>query len=63
MATSAKDGSRQFLVELYLQGDMAPESLEALPTGPSSTGSADTRSADPRQLAARLASLPEFQLA
>ena len=59
----AKDRSRQFLVELYLQGDLAPEVLEALPTGPSATESTGTRSADPRQLAARLASLPEFQLA
>jgi uncharacterized protein (DUF1800 family) len=59
----AKDGSRQFLVELYLQGDLAPGTLEALPTGPSATGPTDTRSIDPRQLAARLATLPEFQLA
>jgi uncharacterized protein (DUF1800 family) len=59
----AKDGSRQFLTDLYLQGDLAPETLDALAAGPSATGSTDTRSADPRQLAARLASLPEFQLA
>ena len=48
----AKDGGRQFLVDLYLQGDLEP-----------ATESADTRSADPRRIAARLASLPEFQLA
>jgi uncharacterized protein (DUF1800 family) len=59
----AKDGSRQFLADLYLQGDLAPETLKALQTGPSGTGSADSRSADPRQLAGRLATLPEFQLA
>ena len=59
----AKDGSRKFLADLYLQGDLAPGTLEALVTGPAAAGSADTRSADPRQLATRLASLPEFQLA
>jgi uncharacterized protein (DUF1800 family) len=47
-----KDGSSQFLVDLYLQGDLAPE-----------TGAKDARSPDPRHIAARLASLPEFQLA
>ena len=47
-----KDGSSQFLVDLYLQGGLAPE-----------TGPKDTRSADPRHIAARLVSLPEFQLA
>ena len=45
----AKDGSRQFLVDLYLQGDLAPEALEALAAGPSATGSVDARAADPRQ--------------
>ena len=59
----AGDGSRQFLVELYLQGDLAPEILEAPHTGPSATGSADTHPTNPREVAARLASLPEFQLA
>jgi uncharacterized protein (DUF1800 family) len=59
----AIDGIGQFLVQLYLQGDLAPETLTALHTGVSATGSADTRSASPRQLATRLASLPEFQLA
>jgi uncharacterized protein (DUF1800 family) len=59
----AKDGGRQFLVDLYLQGDLAPETLKALAAGPSATGSMDARSADPRHIAARLASLPEFQLA
>ena len=48
----AKDGAGQFLIELWLQGDLAPES-----------GSPAAGSADPRHLAARLASLPEFQLA
>jgi uncharacterized protein (DUF1800 family) len=60
---AAKDGSRQFLVDLYLQGDVAPEALEGMAAGNSATGSTDLRSADPRQLAIRLASLPEFQLA
>jgi hypothetical protein len=46
------DGSTQFLINLYLQGDLAPESLQAL-----------AGSADPRRVAARLAALPEFQLA
>jgi len=59
----AKDGGRQFLVELYLQGDLAAETREARPTGLSAARSADTRPADPRRLAAQLASLPEFQLA
>ena len=52
---AAKDGSIQFLTDLFLQGDLAPEPLEA--------PAADTPSADPRHIAARLASLPEFQLA
>ncbi len=49
---SAKDGGKQFLVDLYLQGELAPE-----------TGSDDAHSADSRRIAARLASRPEFQLA
>jgi hypothetical protein len=48
----ATDGGRQFLVDLYLQGDLGPE-----------TGSMKADSADPRRIAAHLASLPEFQLA
>ena len=60
---ATKDGGRQFLVELYLQGDLGAEALGALSAGPSATGPVDTRAADPRQIAARLASLPEFQLA
>jgi len=59
----AKDGGRQFLVDLFLQGDLAPESVAALAAGGSATGSIDARSADPRDVAARLASLAEFQLA
>ncbi len=57
------DTTKQFLVDLYLQGDLAPEALDALAAGPSATGSVDARAADPRHIAARLASLPEFQLA
>jgi uncharacterized protein (DUF1800 family) len=60
---ATNDGGRQFLVELYLQGDLEAEALGALSEGPSATGAVDTRAADPRQIAARLASLPEFQLA
>jgi hypothetical protein len=60
---ATKDGGRQFLVELYLQGDLEAEALGALAAGPSATGSGDTRATDPRQIAARLTSLPEFQLA
>jgi uncharacterized protein (DUF1800 family) len=48
----AKDGARQFLIDLWLQGDLAPES-----------GSPAAGPADPRRIAAHLASLPEFQLA
>jgi uncharacterized protein (DUF1800 family) len=59
----AKDGRRQFLADLYLQGDLARETLEALAPGPRVTTSTNTLSADPRQLAIHLASLPEFQLA
>jgi uncharacterized protein (DUF1800 family) len=59
---AAKDGSRQFLIDLYLQGDLAPESLAALTAGLSPTGSTGARAADPRQLAICLAALPEFQL-
>jgi len=59
----AKDGNAQFLIQLYLQGDLAPETLAALHTGVSVTGSADARTANPRQVATCLASLPEFQLA
>jgi uncharacterized protein (DUF1800 family) len=49
---TAKDGGWQFLVDLYLQRGLAPE-----------PGSLEASSADPRHIAARLASLPEFQLA
>ena len=59
----AKDGGKQFLVDLYLQGDLGPETLAALAAGASVTGATDARSADPRRIAAHLASLPEFQLA
>ena len=62
-AHTTKDESRQFLVDLYLQGDLAPKALDALAAGPSATGSVDAGAADPRHIAARLASLPEFQLA
>jgi uncharacterized protein (DUF1800 family) len=48
----AKDGAKQFLIDLWLQGDLALE-----------TGTGDAHPADPRHIAARLASLPEFQLA
>jgi hypothetical protein len=60
---TTKDGGRQFLAELYLQGDLAAETLAAVAVAPSTTGSTAARSADPRQIAAHLASLPEFQLA
>jgi uncharacterized protein (DUF1800 family) len=49
----AKNGGKQLLIDLWLQGDLAPESLDALAAG----------SADARHVGARLASLPEFQLA
>ena len=58
-----KDGNPQFLADLYLQGNLAPRSIEALTPGPSPAGSGNARPADLRQLAACLASLPEFQLA
>ena len=48
----AKDGGRQFLVDLYLQGELGSEAR-----------SEDAGPADPRRFAAHLASLPEFQLA
>jgi uncharacterized protein (DUF1800 family) len=48
-----KDGGKQLLIDLWLQGDLAPESLDALAAS----------SADARHVGARLASLPEFQLA
>jgi uncharacterized protein (DUF1800 family) len=60
---SAKDRSRQFLIDLYLQGDLASETLNALAGPSSATGPVETGAADPRHIAARLASLPEFQLA
>jgi uncharacterized protein (DUF1800 family) len=59
---AAKDWNRQFLIELYLQGDLAPESLATLTAGLSPTGSTGARTVDPRQLAIRLTALPEFQL-
>jgi len=49
----AKDGGKQLLIDLWLQGDLAPESLDAMAAS----------SFDARHVAARLASLPEFQLA
>ena len=58
-----KDGGKQLLMDLWLQGDLGPESLDALAAESSAPGSRAAGSADARHVAARLASLPEFQLA